>query len=575
MDFPVRIRPSDLYKTIGFASAFVLIQWLLEHDYGVSACMVLGAIFLAPDWRCTPHRTCISREPLTRADVFLIALIWASALTLRIYRIDSFHNIGDLSARYGYAAVQIMKGNHLFPFMPLFEYDETLTAYLLVPWLKLFGLTWTNLKIISVGYASLLIPAVYILTGILYGRIPAIFASGFTVLSRYFYRCDPLPGLLKFNLVAVCYILSLAMVYRTGKTSRWIPAAVRLSILSSLAMYIHSSGRIVGVAVLAAIGLLWLRKTPKIPWNPAAMIILYLTSVALLCLPLFSAFIRTSDYFFFKNRQIFGLHENYPFSLTGLIRNIWSLVVNFNYSARLHAMFDERVPLLFFLTAALFLCGLWFLSRTAGRIESQILLLGFFLASAPLILITPGNWRGLYFAPSTAMATLIGGVAAGVILNAVLPAGTAVRTVLTLAILGAVAWNRVPEMIAGSPLIGTQATLLFEDLRDEPDVPHFFSRNLDQCAPHLSIYEFTKGAYFDEYHVMLFDPLRYMIGYESETELSPGTLEGRAAVLVFSPSDRKYENTLRKVFRGSKIGVLPRSGIRVLRIPQTDRSASP
>jgi hypothetical protein len=562
-----RLTTSSL--CLGVTIMMALVQWLIVSGYGLSGCILFLLLLFLPGQIVSRSWSLPKPVGWKWIDTVFLMLCWAAVLLVRTHNIELFHNIGDLSARYGYAAVQILKGNHIFPFLAEFEYDETLVAYLLAPWMKWFGLNWVIMKKITIAYASLLIPAGYIVALLLFGRPAAIASAGFLVTSRYFQRCDPLAGLLKFNLVAAIYIISLVLAWQLPRKKRWIPTVLILGILSSLAMYIHSSGRIILCLVVLVCTVSGIRESGWICRKNLAQIGLYLLIFMTLSAPLIYSLSTTSNYFFFKNRQIFGLHEEYPFSWVGLVQNIWSVASNFNYKARLHALFSERFPLLSFGTGTAFLCGIWLMLRKIKNFRMQVWAAGLAVAVGPLVIITPGNWRGFYFAHAVVMVTILGGIAAGALMNSLFPRNQMFQITGVLCLLGCLSWVQLPELYAHTPKITTQETKLFEDLRKEPNIPHFFSHNLHQCSPRLAVYEFTKGAYFEEYYVMLFNPLRFMVSYDTETALDQDCLGGSPAVFVFSLKDKDQLRSIQRQFPGAEQDVLPLTRLTVLRIPGT------
>ncbi|MBN1550661.1 hypothetical protein JW979_04295 [bacterium] len=548
----------------------IVIQKLFISDYylfGVFLWLISFVILIAiRDVTWTIH----SPEQWKHAEWFFISVLWIATLFIRLYHIEKYFNIGDLSARYGYAINEILKGNHIFPFLSKYEYDETLTAYLFVPFVKLFGMSWTTLKVISIGYASCMIVVVYALTRRISNSTSAICASGLIALSPYFQRCDPIPGLLRFDIVTIVLLASLTILMDQRNLATPWKRSVILALLSAVAVYIHSSGRIVPVIILGYGVLTFFNKSMASQRSRIAKEMVIFTAVlTILCTPLIIAIFRSGGYLFNKRRQIFGFHEKYPFEWMELLRIIRITLTNFNYRAELQSFFPGDKPLLPFVTATGFLGGIWLLLKNIKTLSVKGIVLALSTSILALCVITPGNWRGLYFTPAVGLAILLAGLWFGHFINLFLTRRYHINIIVAFMFLMAVGWIRIPSFHSGPrklPVINEQVTVLFSDLQHQPNVPHFFSRNLHQCAPNLAVYEFTKGTYADEYYVFLFDPLRYMSDYNSENAFPPENLSDKPFVMVFSPQDNDRINEIQKLFKNSRIKKLQKSGLLTLEI---------
>jgi len=319
--------------------------------------------------------------------------------------------------------------------------------------------------------------------------------------------------------------------------------------------------------MLITIALLGLYKNR---WNKFGYFIkqtcLYLLATFILFIPMIIYLAGDTNYFFFKNRQIYGFHESYPFTLTGLMHNIWTIMITFNYRAWLTTQFPNTAPLLMFIAASAFLGGIWLLVRNRGDYRVQVLFCGVLFAFLPLCIVTPGNWRGLYLTPLVTMIFIISGLWIGTITN-ILFSGNKILTYLSLLFFFLlVGWYQIPILFRNSPKTYTRQTQLYADILKEPNIPHYFSHNLSQCSPNIAMYEFTKGDFLVEYYVFLLNPLRYMIDYDYEAVLNCETLKGKPAVFVFSPHDYQYIQHIQKQFPNSVIDSLPASKLKVLRI---------
>ncbi len=545
----------------------LLVQLCLNNQIflGGTLLFIIGFFFIDRSDRIQWHTTDdAGTNSLT--DLFLILGLWSTYIVVRSYHVESYHNIGDLSARYGFGVCQILKGIHHFPFFTQYEFDESLVSYLFAPFCFWWGVSWTTLKLISICFSSLLIPIVYLYTKEITDRCSAIAACCFLVLSYYFQKCDPLIEMLRFNLVASLIFLSAWIVQRVlSSGSLSCLTSVTLGLISGVGIYFHSIGRLIPLLTIMYFLIFGLHSTKKDKWMHIwNNMILFLLVATIIALPLIYSICSDKGYLFFKNRQIFGLHEHYPFSWKGFIKNGISVIGTFNYQAGKQYFFHSEKPLLDFWSASGVWGGLVFILKNRKYYKFQSMMLTILLTTMPLVLVTPGPWRGLYWAPAVAAITILSAIWWVHAIRAL-----AKRSVFCMIFLLFLAMVRIPSFYHGPMSPGPasdQVTMLFEDLSTEPDVPFFFSRNLEQCMPGIALFEFTKGAYLSEYHVFMVNPLRFMIGYEFESILDDSMLDGRSACLVFAKDDSPEIPRVQKMFDASYLDILPKSQLKILRI---------
>ncbi|HPQ39577.1 MAG TPA: glycosyltransferase family 39 protein [bacterium] len=113
-----------------------------------------GAFLKKP---CTQAVHEFSRRILN-APLWLVSIaVTVLALVLRTWNSGHINNsISDLNARQALMAIDIIRGHFHFPNAPwICEYDEAGLAWLLVPWVKLFGHQWSVFKSFGAVLASL------------------------------------------------------------------------------------------------------------------------------------------------------------------------------------------------------------------------------------------------------------------------------------------------------------------------------------------------------------------------------------------------------------------------------------
>ncbi len=487
-----------------------------------------------------------------RMDRSLILTMFIATLCIRLYRIEDFHNIGELSARFGYAVNQILEGHYIFPCLEKYEYDENLTAFIIAPFIHWFGRSWTDFKMVSAGLGSLIVPMSYLLVFRIAGRSSAVLAAGMLCLSGYMQRCDALISMLRFNLIGLLVVANLYFLIRFYESHgkwRW---ALPAGFASGIAWYFHSMGRLVPVMMVLSMILILIRFPRGSRWKAATGVFMAVALVLLLSTPMTVYIKTTGGYLYYKKRQILGFHESFPFSWHALKANVYITLTNFNYLARLQTHFPADKPLLRYFTAAGVIGGLCLLWRTRRNINMNMLTIGIIMCIAPLCIVTPGAWRGVYFTPGVVLLTILSAIWWGDLFRVMTAWNSRKTLLISLLFLMGLTIIRVPGFYRGKyapPRANNQITRLFADLETAPKVPHYFSSDLDQCIPGNAIYEFTKGAYFSEKAVFKKKPLRLLNDNVSEIEMSPGSLGDGPFVCVLAPSSEEdIANELFKIF---------------------------
>ncbi|GEM_PF-6266827 len=544
-------------------------QTLLDAAYPLPAAgLFLTALLCAFSLRSS---ICIRTRAATPAlDAIPIIVLWITAIAIRTHRITEFHKIDELSARYSLVALDFIRGIVHFPFLPKYEFDESLVGFLIIPWFEVFGVSWDAIKLFSILMSSLLIPAAYLFLRRTTGSESAIGAASLLAFSEYFQKTDPIFGMLRFTLLAIAMITILRLIDGLGESRPCAIRAILLVLINIIALYIHSYGRLLPIftTLMMIMKFPWLRGTAacRPRWIVASLWVICLAGMGHLLWEIH----RNPGYLFFKGRQVLGRHELYPLTWELLVHSCRSVIENLNYRATLHQLFSPDFPLFRRATGILFLAGLIALPAETPRGGSRRILAAFATTTIPLCALTPGPWRGVYFAPMVAFATLIAGRFLGILavglfgFRRCLPGFALATFILMLGL------ARVPGFFTSPFSPGTiqdQNTLLFKDLEIAGTEPYFFSRNLEQCLPDLAIFELTRGVRLSEYYVFMTDPLRFMDGYESECAINEMILNGRGAVFVLANSDRKSVEAIRGTFPTAVTGRLKHSKLQTFRIP--------
>ncbi|HPQ38975.1 MAG TPA: hypothetical protein PLV45_01250, partial [bacterium] len=530
---------------LGLTGAAICVQLLFHVNLPITALVA----FLLITALCFTVRTptvhsITDHPPGTAGDATLAIAFWALAAGLRLYHLDDFYNISDLTARFTVAALQIAQGIPVFPCIAPFEFDESLISWFYAPFFTVLSPRWITIKTISAILNTLLVPIAYGWLRHRFSRQTACIGASLLALSGYFQYCDPLISMSRFSFIAMTMLLlliCLEKLFTVRESPIWmIPSAI----LGAVAVYMHSTGRM-AIPLIAWLGLKASVAGRGIERN--RMIRRTAGTLALLALLFLPFILFTMDhpaYYYFKKRQIYGLHEAYPFSWQGLMTNGFTVFTNFNYRAVLHMHFKDAFPLLRPVTGIGVIGFLWLVTLERDRRRLEGLPAALFFSLVPLVFITPGHWRGLYFTVPVAILTLGAGIFYSRVIDAFIPpvrSGSQVKTrcrcgrVITVtALLITVAILRVPTFYHGpfSPPLKDMITRLYEDMAEEPDVPHYFSSGIPEMKPGYAIYELLGSAWFSEYGVLDFDPLRVRIDEKRSRSLSLKSLKGSEIRIV-------------------------------------------
>jgi len=444
-----------------------------------------------------------------KRDIMLICVVWVFTITIRVYSIQQYHGIGDLCARYAYGVVQILDGNYIFPCFPFYEFDESLVSFIMAPIIAIFGKSWTVFKVASIFVSSMIIPMSYYVALKLADRCSAFFVSGLLGLSAYMQRCDPLISMVRFNLVALMLLailcLALKMRYSSNKF-KWI---FLMSLISGFAWYVHSMGRLAPIFACSAIIAGIFEENRQIRRKYYKGLLMLVAVVIAISVPMMIFILKNGAYMFYKKRQIFGFHENYPFSWPVLLNNIFITFTNFNYKAVLQAHFNDNYPLMRLVTASGLFGGIGIFVKNRQFYSAKLVLIILIITILPLCIITPGTWRGLYFTPAIVTLTIISGIWTVFAIKNILGIDEKKCLIAVGFILVLIGLIRIPTFYSGpqaAPDGDSEITRLYQDLASQPDVPHFFSQSVDQSFPGNAIYEYSRSAYLFEYYIFMFEP---------------------------------------------------------------------
>ena len=375
----------------------------------------------------------------------------------------------------------------------------------------------------------------------------------------------------------------LRAVLETSFASRRYRAWMSLcELICATGMYMHSTGRVC-LAIIIFLGIHHLFTEDKTSKRTTLIrTTLMLAGAIILFLPFLDQVSNQGMYLQFKRRQIFGFHEAYPFCWTGLWQNMVTVFSNFHYRAVHHMHFNDSRALLRPVTATGSL-GFFWLSLTLIRKKLfRCWLILVFLTTAPLIIVTPGHWRGLYFSPPVALLTLGAGLFFAVLIQLLVTSipgiakrrrlRTAMILILVISLLSGLLAYRYESYTSGlySPRRTDMLTRLYDELADEPDVPHYFSMTIPEMTPGYAIFHLMGSAWFSRYGALAFDPIRHMRDTSRGKRLDPGTLDADTARFVLSNRDMKRLKEVKTIFHGYTLIYLPVSQLILVEVKGED-----
>jgi len=253
----IRLWP-DYHKWQGTA-----LPWLVALGLIVAGAWLIGAV-----GRASPRAAmALAVWPDTRRNRWLEAgafvLILTLAIFLRIYRIDSIPpGIYVDETNGGLDALYILEGRLDSPFGTGWYSTPNGYLYYMAAIFKLFGTTWTGLKIASLVPAILTVPAVYLLGRLLFGPSTGLAAMLLMAVSRWHLSMsrwgwnETAPPL--FQVLATFFLIR-------GLRDRRALDYTMSGLLIGLSMYTYLSSRL-AAATLVLYVLYWLWSDPAGWW---------------------------------------------------------------------------------------------------------------------------------------------------------------------------------------------------------------------------------------------------------------------------------------------------------------------
>lgn len=548
----------------GILTTCSIIQWLFMHDYPRWAILVFGISTLLV-LSSKKHFWSISGSCLNSRNNWLPWLLWIIAVLIRLRHVSSHYSIQDLSARFTLTAIEITRGNPVFPFIPQYEYDESLISWFFAPFLLLFGHAWLTVKVVSIILSTFIVPVSFYYADRILGSRAAFLVSLAVMSCSFFQYTDPMVDMSRFSIVTVFILLSLISLGHVFVSDRPLIWSVLAGLLTILPTYIHSIGRINLAVVIVFIITQLHRKIRENQWKKVkAGIYCFVGIVVSFSVPMVLFIWRTPGYIEFKKKQIYGFHTSFPFSWAGLYKNFYDVFMSFHYKAGQHMFFPSDQPLLQPVIAIGAIGGIWLLLKNIHRPHFATLFSAILLSTVPLAFLTPGLWRCLYFSPAVAFLTISAGIFYYWCIERLLGSKKSNLSVGLLVVVGII---MVAAQIPGyhkqpfpPPNLNIN-TLLYMDLSKAPDVPHLFSGSIPGMPPGCAIYDLIGSAWVSEYAILYFDPIRLESRRGIVWDPSEKMFEFKEIRLILSQDDTEKIPMLEELFGDIALSKLPNSSL--------------
>ncbi|MBN1879315.1 hypothetical protein JW823_04315 [bacterium] len=433
-----------------------------------------------------------NRNCKTHSLVLICAAIGLLAFGLRIVHCGTINNnIDDLSARQAIMCLDILNGCIHFPNGPwILEYDESGYAWLMVPWIFLFGKKWSMFRLFSTLLASVIPPAlawiatrkVGFKTGLAAGLLMA------TIPAQLVWDRHPIMGAI--TAINLLWLIALHIV-SNGSGRSAMTVMISGSLIAGSCYIAHYSLIILPAAVLTIMA-----GQQRIRLR-VLHVILLIAIVSIGISPLLINHLNHPEYALWRERHFHGAQFEFP-GLLFHYRTAFISHLNGLFPGGREGLFlRKNIPVITFPVMLLILAGIAFLLRSHHRSIGLILGLPVFLYLL-MGFISVESWSGMYHAH--AMPFLILLAALGLSGLSTLLARTLSPpwvNSLYLSLLIVLAGSNVRQFFNGKYSIHPRPdklTRLQMDMEKMQHIPYIFSKQVDEVAHfHLPFWFATRS----------------------------------------------------------------------------------
>ncbi len=340
-------------------AGFITGQFYLIHRRQQAGMMYLGIAALILLITSLVEKRNITSDPdvPSRISGFLVIMILLAAALLRAHKLDTipFGAYNDEMVK-GMDAINIINGARFEPFHSANK--EFLYFYLVVPFIKFFGVNYVALRMVAVTAGIITVILQYILFRSLFGQPVGICAAA--VLAVGIWPCSSSHISERLNTAPLAAIAAILMIHILSRTRRFIPWLLAGVVLAA-GMWTFPTYRL--IPFVAPVYLIYIAfRTPgfcrKNYWKACIGIAVY---ILVFSLPLKLDLVKTYHTFYTRVGHEFKITT----TNVQIYENLSNLLKTFNYrfvGDMSFRLYDQ--PLFWWPIGALFLIGLlWVLIR--------------------------------------------------------------------------------------------------------------------------------------------------------------------------------------------------------------------
>jgi len=339
----------------------------------------------------------------------LVLAVMTLALLLRVINADNLNNnILDLHARQAIMAIDIMRGHFHFPNGPwLFEYDESGLAWLMVPWILIFGHKWIVFRMFGAVLTSI-VPGAITWTAIHFWNRRTGLAAGIfiaTLPPQMIWDRNLVMSALAVSTIA--WFLSLHLVWWRSK-ERFIKFLFAGLVIGLSSYVVHYSVMFLPVIVLFIIqdGFRSKRTWSRTIFASGSVI----SGWFIAALPILIHKFNHPEYLKWRKRHLISFSGDLSSIVREYFINLWSQFREIFFGGGKFIFLHDGMRVLSPVFSVLILLGLFFLIRK----ERHKLIIVFALPVSLFLMMgftKTENWRGVFnihYLPFFSIAAALG-----------------------------------------------------------------------------------------------------------------------------------------------------------------------
>lgn len=275
------------------------------------------------------HRVTGFPPKFRRKEIFLLSLVFALGVFLRLYKINQIPpGLHGDEAQSGLEAIKILKGTPYSPYSAEVYGQTTLYFYLTAGVFKVLGISAASIRFTSAILGILTLPLFYLFVREALGRAPALFTIFLLSVSRWHLHLSRL-GLM--SVMMTLFQTGFFLFFLKGLKTKKLPPWVLAGLFFSLGLNSYMGFRLVPFTILAMIIFLLLTKRKIIKKNYFGLLVFFLIAISL-SLPLLHYAYHHWDTFNGRMHSIWIFnHQPTPKALSVLWQNLKGALISFHF----------------------------------------------------------------------------------------------------------------------------------------------------------------------------------------------------------------------------------------------------